>query len=101
MSAYGEYTNTTSVALAEPEDYTYYGTLTLDYAYTANTAFQLEGRWDSDPLVTGLPKYSVYAEVAHTLAAGTTLTVSYDLNDWDDGVEDGVGTFEAELEVTF
>ncbi|GAH24405.1 unnamed protein product, partial [marine sediment metagenome] len=40
LSAYGEYTNTTSVALAEPEDYTYYGTLTLDYAYTANTAFQ-------------------------------------------------------------
>ena len=101
LSAYGEYTNTPSVALAEAEDYTYYGTLTLDYAYTTNTAFQLVGRWDSDPLVQGLPKYSAYAEVAHTLATNTTLTVSYDLNDWDDGVEDGVGTFVAELEVTF
>jgi hypothetical protein len=101
LSAYVEYNSEVSLMLAEPEDYTYYGTLTLDYAYTANTAFQLEARWDSDPLEKGLPKYSVYSEVAHTLAAGTTLTVSYDLNDWDDGVEDGVGTFEAELEVTF
>jgi len=101
LSAYVEYNSEVSLMLAEPEDYTYYGTLTLDYAYTANTAFQLEGRWDSDPLVQGLPKYSAYAEVAHTLATNTTLTVSYDLNDWDDGVEDGVGTFEAELEVTF
>jgi len=101
LSVYGEYTNTPSVALAEAEDYTYYGTLTLDYAYSDATAFQLEGRWDSDPLVQGLPKYSIYTEVAHTLATNTTLTVSYDLNDWDDGVEDGVGTFEAELEVTF
>jgi len=55
--------------------------------------------------------------VAHTLATNTTLTVSYELNDWDDGVvdgvvsyelndwddgvEDGVGTFETELAVTF
>jgi len=101
LSAYGEYTNTPSVALAEAEDYTYYGTLTLDYAYSDTTAFQLEGRWDSDPLVQGLPKYSAYAEVAHTLATNTTLTVSYGLNDWDDGVEDGVGTFETELAVTF
>jgi len=101
LSVYGEYSNTPSEELAEPEDYTYYGTLTLDYAYTANTAFQLEGRYDSDPLVTGLPKYSAYAEVAHTLATDTTLTVSYELNDWDDGVEDGVGTFKTELEVTF
>jgi len=101
VSAYGEYTNTPSVALAEAEDYTYYGTLTLDYAYSDATTFQLEGRYDSDPLVQGLPKYSAYAEVAHTLATNTTLTVSYDLNDWDDGVEDGVGTFEAELAVTF
>jgi len=51
LSAYGEYTNTPSVALAEAEDYTYYGTLTLDYAYSDATAFQLEGRWDSDPAV--------------------------------------------------
>ncbi|MGB6370529.1 MAG: S-layer homology domain-containing protein [Atribacterota bacterium] len=101
LSVYGEYSNTPSALLAEPEDYTYYGTLTLDYAYTANTAFQLEGRYDSDPAVAGLPKYSAYAEVAHTLATNTTLTVSYDLNDWDDGVEDGVGTFETELAVTF
>ena len=101
LSAYVEYNSEVSLMLAEPEDYTYYGTLTLDYAYTANTALQLEGRWDSDPLEQGLPKYSAYAEVAHTLATNTTLTVSYDLNDWDDGVEDGVGTFEAELEVTF
>ena len=101
LSAYGEYTNTPSVALVEAEDYTYYGTLTLDYAYSDATIFQLEGRYDSDPTVPGLPKYSAYAEVAHTLATNTTLTVSYDLNDWDDGVEDGVGTFVAELEVTF
>jgi len=106
LSAYGEYTNTPSVALAEAEDYTYYGTLTLDYAYTADTAFQVEGRYDSDPTLTGLPKYSAYAEVAHTLATNTTLTVSYELNEWDtdpdnEGIQDGVGTFEAELEVTF
>jgi len=101
LSAYGEYSNTPSVALAEAEDYTYFGTLTLDYAYSDATAFQLEGRWDSDPAVAGLPKYSAYAEVAHTLATNTTLTVSYALNDWDDGVLDGVGTFETELAVTF
>ncbi|MEA1939901.1 MAG: hypothetical protein U9N03_04460, partial [Candidatus Caldatribacteriota bacterium] len=102
LSAYGEYTNVPSVNLgADNVDYTYYGTLTLDYAYTTDTAFQLEGRWDSDPAVPGLPKYSAYAEVAHTLAANTTLTVSYDLNDWDEGVLDGVGTFETVLEVTF
>jgi len=100
VSAYGEYTNVASVNLGDDNvDYTYFGTLTLDYTYTANTAFQLEGRWDSDPL--DLPKYSAYAEVAHTLATNTTLTVSYELNDWDDGVEDGVGTFETELAVTF
>ncbi|GAH98564.1 unnamed protein product, partial [marine sediment metagenome] len=111
VSAYGEYTNVASDFLAEEEDYTYFGTLTLDYAYTTNTAFQLEGRYDSDPGVSsadaGLPKYSAYAEVAHTLATDTTLTVSYELNTWDitdvdyKGIQDGVGTFEAELEVTF
>ena len=101
LSAYGKYSNVGSVELAEPEDYTYYGTLTLDYAYSDTTTFQLEGRYDSDPAVTGLPKYSAYTEVAHTLATNTTLTVSYELNDWDDGVLDGVGTFETGLEVTF
>jgi len=100
VSAYGEYTNVASVNLGvDNVDYTFYGTLTLDYAYSDATAFQLEGRWDSDPL--DLPKYSAYAEVAHTLATNTTLTVSYELNDWDDEVLDGVGTFETELAVTF
>jgi len=101
LSAYGEYSSEGSKKLATPEDYTYLATLTLDYAYTDATAFQLEGRWDSDPAVTGLPKYSAYAEVAHTLATDTTLTVSYALNDWDGGVLDGVGTFKTELAVTF
>jgi len=101
LSAYADYSSAASENLLVQEDYTYYGTLTLDYAYSDATAFQLEGRYDSDPAVAGLPKYSAYAEVAHTLATNTTLTVSYVLNDWDDGVLDGVGTFETELAVTF
>jgi len=88
------------------EDGAYYGTLTLDYAYSDTTTFQIEGRYDSEPTDLDLPKYSAYVEVAHTLAENTTLTVSYELNEWDtdpdnEGIQDGVGTFCTELEVTF
>jgi len=86
----------------------YFGTLTLDYAYSDTTTFQLVGRYDSE-VAAGVPNYSAYAEVAHTLAENTTLKVYYELNTWDDnwdyaptfGVQDGIGTLWSRLEVTF
>ncbi len=105
LSGYFEY-DTAGQSVAAPA---YYGTLTLDYAYSDTTTFQLEGRYDSE-VAAGVPNYSVYAEVAHTLAENTTLTVFYELNTWDDnwyyaddpiGVQDGIGTLWSRLEVTF
>jgi len=86
----------------------YFGTLTLDYAYSDSTTFQLEGRYDSE-VAASVPNYSVYAEVKHTLAENTTLKVYYELNEWDDnwdyaptfGVQDNIGTLWSRLEVTF
>jgi len=86
----------------------YFGTLTLDYAYSDTTTFQLAGRYDSE-VAAGVPNYSVYAEVKHTLAENTTLKVYYELNEWDDdwdyaptfGIQNGIGTLWSRLEVTF
>jgi hypothetical protein len=105
LSGYFEY-DTAGQSVVAPA---YFGTLTLDYAFSDTTTFQLEGRYDSEVLA-GVPNYSVYAEVAHTLAENTTLTVFYELNTWDDnwyyaadpiGVQDGIGTLWSRLQVTF
>jgi hypothetical protein len=105
LSGYFEY-DTAGQSVVAPA---YFGTLTLDYAFSDTTTFQLEGRYDSEVLA-GVPNYSAYAEVAHTLAENTTLKVYYELNTWDDnwyyaadpiGVQDGIGTLWSRLEVTF
>jgi len=99
LSGYFEYDS--NIDVDGEEDGEYFGTLTLDYTYSDTTTFQLEGRYDSEPADLDLPKVAAYAKVAHTLAENTKLTVSYELNDWDDGILDGVGTLKSELKVTF
>ncbi|MGC8778394.1 MAG: S-layer homology domain-containing protein [Candidatus Caldatribacteriaceae bacterium] len=71
------------------------------------TTATLEARYDSTP-AAGAPVYSVLAQLDWNMAENTDLTLSYQLNTWDNGdnfgqgnILDGAGTITAELSVSF
>ena len=84
---------------------TYAGAATLEYAMAEDMALTVEGRVDSD----GAAFWSAEAQLAYTLETNTTLTVGFEMNDWDDDIDDydtlvisgTSGTLTAELAVTF
>jgi len=65
----------------------------------------IEGRVDSD----GVAPYSAEIELAYDLAEKTTLSVGFEMNDWEDDINDydelnildAVSTLKAELKVKF
>ena len=84
---------------------TYAGAATLEYAMAEDMALTVEGRVDSD----GADFWSAEAQLVYTLDTNTTLTVGFEMNDWDDDIDDydtlvisgTSGTLTAGLEVTF
>ncbi|MBC7217544.1 MAG: S-layer homology domain-containing protein [Candidatus Caldatribacterium sp.] len=71
------------------------------------TTATLEARYDSTP-ASGVPPYSVLAQLDWDMAENTTLTLSYELNTFEAGddfgqgdIIDGAGTITAELTVSF
>ena len=83
-------------------------TAALVYAYSDVLTATLEGRYDS-VTATDVPFYSAEITLDHALAENTTLSVGYELNDWDDDADSGtyrdildaVGTLSAVLSVSF
>jgi hypothetical protein len=84
---------------------TYVGAATLEYALATDMALTVEGRIDSD----GTAFWSAEAQLVYTLDTNTALTVGFEMNDWDDDIDDyddlvisgTSGTLTAGLEVTF
>ncbi|MBU4228144.1 MAG: S-layer homology domain-containing protein [Candidatus Atribacteria bacterium] len=84
---------------------TYAGVATLEYALATDMALTVEGRVDSD----GAAFWSAEAQLVYTLDTNTALTVGFEMNDWDDDINDyddmvisgTAGTLTAGLEVTF
>lgn len=84
---------------------TYVAVATLEYALATDMALTVEGRVDSD----GAAFWSAEAQLVYTLDTNTALTVGFEMNDWDDDIDDydkmdiigTSGTLTAGLEVTF
>jgi hypothetical protein len=84
---------------------TYAGVATLMYALATDMALTVEGRVDSD----GVAFWSAEAQLVYTLDTNTALTVGFEMNDWDEDINDygdmdildTLGTLTAGLEVTF
>ncbi|HER24468.1 MAG TPA: hypothetical protein ENO17_05435 [Candidatus Atribacteria bacterium] len=84
---------------------TYVAVATVEYALADDMDLTVEGRVDSD----GAAFWSAEVQLAYALAANTDLTVGFEMNDWDDDINDyddmiisgTAGTLTAELEVTF
>lgn len=84
---------------------TYVAVATLEYAMATDMALTVEGRVDSD----GAAFWSAEVQLVYTLDTNTALTVGFEMNDWDDDIDDydameivgTVGTLTAGLEVTF
>ena len=84
---------------------TYAGVATLMYALATDMALTVEGRVDSD----GIAFWSAEAQLVYTLDTNTALTVGFEMNDWDEDINDygdmdildTLGTLTAGLEVSF
>ena len=83
----------------------YVGVATLVYAFADDMTLTVEGRVDSD----GAAPWSAEAKLAYALAENTTLSVGFEMNDWEDDINDydelnildNLGTLKAELKVKF
>ena len=83
----------------------YVGVATLVYAFADDMTLTVEGRVDSD----GVAPWSAEAKLAYALAENTTLSVGFEMNDWEDDINDydelnildNLGTLKAELKVKF
>lgn len=84
---------------------TYAGVATLEYDLAEDMDLTVEARVDSD----GAAIWSAEVQFAYALAANTELTVGFEMNDWDDDINDyddmvisgTAGTLTAGLEVSF
>lgn len=84
---------------------TYVAVATLEYDLATDMDLVVEGRVDSD----GAAFWSAEVQLVYALAENTDLTVGFEMNDWDDDINDyddmvisgTVGTLTAELAVTF
>lgn len=84
---------------------TYVAVATLEYDLAEDMDLIVEGRVDSD----GAAFWSAEVQLVYTLDTNTALTVGFEMNDWDDDINDyddmvisgTVGTLTAGLEVTF
>jgi len=113
LTAYAEYMNYPLaddyvLSGAGQYDYpagTYVGVATLEYALAEDMDLTVEGRIDSD----GTAFWSAEAQLVYALAVNTDLTVGFEMNDWEDDINDydemniigTSGTLTAELEVSF
>lgn len=96
LSGLGQYTFPTA---------DYAGVVTLVYDLADDMDLTIEGRMDSD----GAALWSAEVELAYDLAEKTTLSVGFEMNDWDDDINDydeldildTLGTLKAELKVKF
>lgn len=96
LSGLGQYTYPTA---------DYAGAVTLVYDLDVDMDLTVEGRVDSD----GAALWSAEVELAYALATNTTLSVGFEMNDWEDDINDydalnildTLGTVKAELKVTF
>jgi len=96
LSGLGQYTYPTA---------DYAGAVTLVYDLAEDKDLILEGRLDSD----GAAIWSAEVELAYALAEKTTLSVGFEMNDWEDDINDydelnildTLGTLKAELKVKF
>jgi len=83
----------------------YVGVATLVYDLAEDMDLTVEGRVDSD----GAAWWSAEASLAYALAEKTTLSVGFEMNDWEDDINDydelnildTLGTLKAELKVKF
>ncbi|HAJ32068.1 MAG TPA: hypothetical protein DCK79_01655 [Candidatus Atribacteria bacterium] len=84
---------------------TYAGVATLEYDLAEDMDLTVEGRVDSDSTAF----WSAEVQLAYALAENTDLTVGFEMNDWDDDINDygdmvisgTAGTLTAELAVSF
>lgn len=96
LSGLGEYTYPTA---------DYVGVVTLVYDLDVDMDLTVEGRVDRD----GAALWSAEVELAYALATNTTLSVGFEMNDWEDDINDydelnildTLGTVKAQLKVTF
>lgn len=85
--------------------YEYVAVATLEYALADDMDLTVEGRLDSN----GAAPYSAEAQLVYALAVNTDLTVGFEMNDWEDDINDydamniigTSGTLTAELAVSF
>jgi len=83
----------------------YVAVATLEYALAEDMDLTVEGRVDSN----GAAPYSAEVQLVYALAANTDLTVGFEMNDWEDDINDydemniigTSGTVTAELAVSF
>lgn len=115
LSAYAEYMNYPVddagdylLSGAVQYDYpvgTYAAVATVEYALADDMDLIVEGRVDSN----GAAFWSAEAQLVYALAENTDLTVGFEMNDWDDDINDyddmtisgTAGTLTAELAVSF
>jgi len=84
---------------------TYVAVATVEYDMAEDMDLVVEGRVDSD----GAAFWSAEVQLVYALAASTDLTVGFEMNDWDDDINDyddmvisgTAGTLTAELAVEF
>ena len=84
---------------------TYVGVATVEYDMAEDMDLIVEARVDSD----GAAFWSAEVQLIYTLAENTDLTVGFEMNDWDDDINDyddmvisgTAGTLTAELAVSF
>ncbi len=96
LSVLGKYTYPTA---------DYVGVATLVYAVADDLDLTVEGRVDSN----GAAFWSAEAQLAYALATNTTLSIGFEMNDWEDDINDydalnildTLGTLKAELKVKF
>jgi len=96
LSGAGEYNYPTGV---------YAAVATVEYDMAEDMDLIVEGRLDSD----GAALWSAEVQLVYALAASTDLTVGFEMNDWDDDINDyddmvisgTAGTLTAELAVEF
>lgn len=96
LSGLGQYTFPTA---------DYVGAVTLVYDLADDMDLTVEGRIDKD----GAALWSAEVELAYALATNTSLSVGFEMNDWEDDINDydelnildTLGTVKAELKVTF
>ena len=83
----------------------YVGVATLVYTVADDLDLTVEGRVDSN----GAEFWSAEAQLAYALAENTSLSVGFEMNDWEDDINDydelnildNLGTLKAELKVSF